>query len=172
MRGLSFLTHEGQVGSPTCRGSSKRRTTTALYRARAKKESGKTPRSLFCSEYKLAILLLRGFYVAPRLLPRVASTPPAQGPYSQSPPIGGLLTCLCLRRSTLTRRGTPLVPLAAWRVASPTPRLNTKAGFINSMSYSLPKYYFQDIHPDVMDEIMHGMQEALPEPSWRKLTTG
>jgi hypothetical protein len=30
------------------------------------------------------------------------------------------------------------------------------------MSYSLPKYYFQDIHPDVMDEIMHGMQEALP----------
>jgi len=33
------------------------------------------------------------------------------------------------------------------------------------MSYSLPKYYFQDIHPDVMDEIMRGMQEALPEPS-------
>ena len=45
------------------------------------------------------------------------------------------------------------------------PRLNTKPGFINSMSYSLPKFYFQDIHPDVMEEIMHGMQEALPEPS-------
>ena len=37
------------------------------------------------------------------------------------------------------------------------------------MSYSLPKYYFQDIHPDVMDEIMHGMQEALPEPSLEDL---
>jgi hypothetical protein len=37
------------------------------------------------------------------------------------------------------------------------------------MSYSLPKYYFRDIHPDVMDEIMHGMQEALPEPSLEDL---
>src|SRR5882724_4539877 len=72
----------------------------------------------------------------------------------------GLLYCFCLRRSTLTRRVTPLAPLEMWRVASPTPRLNTKAGFINSMSYSLPKYYFQDIHPDVMEEIMHGMQEG------------
>jgi hypothetical protein len=44
--------------------------------------------------------------------------------------------CFCLRRSTLTRRGTPLAPLETWRVASPTPRLNTKAGFINSMSYT------------------------------------
>jgi hypothetical protein len=69
----------------------------------------------------------------------------------------------------LTRRGTSLAPLETWRVASPTPRLNTKAGFINSLSYSLPKYYFQDIHPDVMDEIMHGMQEALPEPSLEDL---
>jgi len=33
------------------------------------------------------------------------------------------------------------------------------------MSYSLPKYYFQDIHPDVMEEIMRGMQEALPDAS-------
>src|SRR5258708_279333 len=81
----------------------------------------------------------------------------------------GLLCRLCLRRSTLTRRGTPLAPLETWRVASPTPRLNTKAGFINSMSYSLPKYYFQDIHPDVMEEIMHGMQEALPEPSMEEI---
>ena len=32
------------------------------------------------------------------------------------------------------------------------------------MSYSLPKYYFQDIHPDVMEEIMRGMEAALPEP--------
>ncbi len=37
------------------------------------------------------------------------------------------------------------------------------------MSYSLPKYYFQDIHPDVMDEIMRGMQAALPEPSWEEI---
>ena len=37
------------------------------------------------------------------------------------------------------------------------------------MTYSLPKYYFQDIHPDAMDEIMHGMQEALPEPSLEDL---
>jgi len=37
------------------------------------------------------------------------------------------------------------------------------------MSYSLPKYYFQDIHPDVMEEIMRGMQEALPEPSWEEI---
>jgi hypothetical protein len=40
---------------------------------------------------------------------------------------------------------------------------------MNSMSYSLPKYYFQDIHPDVMKEIMHGMQEALSEPSLEDL---
>jgi len=33
------------------------------------------------------------------------------------------------------------------------------------MSYSLPKYYFQDIHPEIMDEIMRAMQAALPEPS-------
>jgi len=48
----------------------------------------------------------------------------------------GLPYRLCLRRSTLTRRGTPLAPLETWRVASPTPRLNTKAGFINHMSYT------------------------------------
>ncbi len=39
------------------------------------------------------------------------------------------------------------------------------------MSYSLPKYYFQDIHPDVMDEIMRGMKTALPEPSWEEIDT-
>jgi len=37
------------------------------------------------------------------------------------------------------------------------------------VSYNPPKYYFQDIHPDVMDEIMSGMQEALPEPSLEDL---
>jgi len=37
------------------------------------------------------------------------------------------------------------------------------------MSHSLPKYYFQDIHPYMMEEIMHGMQEALPEPSLEDL---
>ena len=40
---------------------------------------------------------------------------------------------------------------------------------MNSMSYRLPKYYFQGIHPDVMEEIMHGMQEALSEPSLEDL---
>jgi hypothetical protein len=34
---------------------------------------------------------------------------------------------------------------------------------------NLPKYHFQDIHPDVMDEIMHGMQAALSEPSWEEI---
>jgi hypothetical protein len=34
------------------------------------------------------------------------------------------------------------------------------------MSYRLPKYYFQDLPAEVMDEIMRGMQAALPEPSW------
>jgi hypothetical protein len=81
----------------------------------------------------------------------------------------GFLIGFCLRRSTLTRWGTPLAPLQSWRVASPTPQIKTKAGFINSMSHSLPKYYFQDIHPDVMEEIMHGMQGALPEPSLEDL---
>jgi hypothetical protein len=46
------------------------------------------------------------------------------------------IICFCLRRSALTRRGTPLPSLEAWRVASPTPRLNTKAGSINSMSHN------------------------------------
>jgi len=36
----------------------------------------------------------------------------------------------------LTRRGTPLAPLEAWRVASPTPQIKTKAGLINSRSYT------------------------------------
>jgi hypothetical protein len=76
--------------------------------------------------------------------------------FSQSPPPSvGLLIGFCLRRSTLTGRGTPLASREAWRVASPTPRLNTKAGFINSMSY-LPKYYFQDIPAAVMDDIIRG----------------
>jgi hypothetical protein len=33
------------------------------------------------------------------------------------------------------------------------------------MSYSLPKYYFQDIHPDVREEIMSGMIEGKTEPT-------
>ena len=37
------------------------------------------------------------------------------------------------------------------------------------MSYSLPRYYFQDIHPDVMEEIMRGMVVALPEPGWEEI---
>ncbi len=37
------------------------------------------------------------------------------------------------------------------------------------MSYSLPKYYFQDLPADVMDRIMRGMEAALPEPSWEEI---
>ncbi len=37
------------------------------------------------------------------------------------------------------------------------------------MSYSLPKYYFQDPPAEVMDEIMRGMEAALPEPSWEEI---
>ena len=37
------------------------------------------------------------------------------------------------------------------------------------MSYSLPKYYFQDRPVEVMDEIMRGMETALPEPSWEEI---
>ena len=37
------------------------------------------------------------------------------------------------------------------------------------MSYSLPKYYFQDLAAEVMDEIMRGMEAALPEPSWEEI---
>jgi len=37
------------------------------------------------------------------------------------------------------------------------------------MSYSLPKYYFQDLPAEVMDEIMRGMEAALPEPSWEEI---
>ncbi len=65
----------------------------------------------------------------------------------------------------LDRRGTPLASRERGESPARPPPLNTKAGFINSMSYSLPKYYFQDIHPEIMDEIMRAMQAALPEPS-------
>jgi hypothetical protein len=37
------------------------------------------------------------------------------------------------------------------------------------MSYSLPKYYFQDLPAEVMDEIMRGMEAGLPEPSWEEI---
>ena len=37
------------------------------------------------------------------------------------------------------------------------------------MSYSLPKYYFQDLPAEVMGEIMRGMEAALPEPSWEEI---
>jgi len=37
------------------------------------------------------------------------------------------------------------------------------------MSYSLPKYYFQDLPAEVREEIMHGMEAALPEPSWEEI---
>ena len=82
---------------------------------------------------------------------------------------GGLFLFVSASGATLTGWGTPLASLEAWRVASPTPRLNTKAGFINSISYSLPKYYFQDLAAEVMDEIMRGMEAALPEPSWEEI---
>ena len=34
---------------------------------------------------------------------------------------------------------------------------------------NLPKYYFQDIPADVMEEIIQGMKRALPEPSWEEI---
>jgi hypothetical protein len=34
---------------------------------------------------------------------------------------------------------------------------------------NLPKYYFQDIPAEVMAEIIHGMESALPEPSWEEI---
>jgi hypothetical protein len=37
------------------------------------------------------------------------------------------------------------------------------------MLYSLPKYYFQDLPAEVMDEIMRGMEAALPELSWEEI---
>ena len=37
------------------------------------------------------------------------------------------------------------------------------------MSYSLPKYYFRGVPADVMEDIMRGMQDALPEPSLEDL---
>ena len=36
------------------------------------------------------------------------------------------------------------------------------------MSY-LPKNYFQDIPAAVMEEIIQGMERALPEPSWEEI---
>lgn len=40
---------------------------------------------------------------------------------------------------------------------------------MNSMSDSLPKYYFQDIPSEVMAEIIRGMEKALPEPSQEEI---
>ena len=37
------------------------------------------------------------------------------------------------------------------------------------MSYSLPKYYFQDIPEYVMDEIINGMIEGKTEPTIEEL---
>jgi hypothetical protein len=37
------------------------------------------------------------------------------------------------------------------------------------MSYSLPKYYFQDIPAEVMAEIIQGMERALSEPTWEEI---
>ena len=34
---------------------------------------------------------------------------------------------------------------------------------------NLPKYYFQDIPAGVMEEIIQGMEKALPEPSWEEI---
>jgi hypothetical protein len=36
------------------------------------------------------------------------------------------------------------------------------------MSYSLPKYYFQDIHPEVNGR-NNEREEAFPEPSWEEI---
>jgi len=34
---------------------------------------------------------------------------------------------------------------------------------------SLPKYYFQDLPIEIMDEIMREMAAVLPEPSWEEI---
>lgn len=71
-------------------------------------------------------------------------------------------------------RGPPLACAGTWRVAQPdgpqltNSRLEKVNQLINNMS-NLPKYYFQDIPSEVMDEIMHGMQQALPEPTWEEI---
>jgi hypothetical protein len=75
----------------------------------------------------------------------------------------------CLWRSALTGQGTPLA--FPWSVASRQPdhhTLTIQAGLINFMS-NLPKYYFRDIPAEVMEEIMQGMEKALPEPTWEEI---
>jgi len=79
--------------------------------------------------------------------------------------IGFIEALFCPRRSTLTWQEPRSLHSNGGESPARPPPLNTKAGFINCMSYSLPKYYFQDIHPEIMDEIMRTMQAALREPS-------
>lgn len=62
---------------------------------------------------------------------------------------GGLPTCLCLRRSTLTGRGTPFASREPWRVASPITTAKHEGGFINSMWNDIP----MDELKELMDEI-------------------
>jgi hypothetical protein len=92
---------------------------------------------------------------------------------ARSRSISSRLTGFCLRRSTLTVRETPLAPLETWRVASPTPRLNTKAGFINSMSYTNdhePPSPSQDLFGDVISSYTDA--EALEDGTLGELHAG
>lgn len=73
--------------------------------------------------------------------------------------------------STLMSRGPPLACAGTWRVVQPdTPQLTNSRleKLIHRMS-NLPKYYFQDIPAEVMEEIVRGMQQALPEPNLEEI---
>jgi hypothetical protein len=67
------------------------------------------------------------------------------------------------------RRGTPLASLGAWRVTSgrTTPNQSSLEKELSFMA--LPKYYFQDLPAEVMDEIMQEMVSTCPEPSWEEI---
>ncbi len=95
----------------------------------------------------------------------VAPTPPPQGLRVLKPPaLRRAFDRFCLRRSTLTRQGTPVAVVASQRVARPDrSTLTIQAELINHMS-NLPKHYFQDIPAELMREIMDEMQAVKPEP--------
>jgi len=37
------------------------------------------------------------------------------------------------------------------------------------MSYRVPKYHFQDIRAEVMAEVIQGIEDVLPQPSWEEI---
>jgi hypothetical protein len=69
----------------------------------------------------------------------------------------------------LILQGTPLAAWEPWRVAQPGRRTSLKAGEKNFHMCAFPQYYFQDIPAQVMHEIVEGMQEAEPEPTYEEI---